>query len=286
MSEIFDEFFEYDSGLPLEVLEAATDADPSAPEAIHVTYTSARDQRVTALLTLPQNANGERAAAPPYPVVLILHGVWGHKTSPNQVKRSEALVRAGYATLRIDAQYSGERTIDASSGVGLDGDYCYRNRDAVMQTVIDLMRGVDFLGTRDDIDPARIGFAGFSMGGMIGTIFCALEDRIGAVALGITGGGFDKLRLGDADKHEKQRLLLAYRPIDPVNYAARISPRPLLMVNAAADEVIPRAATEALYEASGDPKRIVWYDCGHANMPDEYLDEMIGFFDVEFDSIR
>jgi cephalosporin-C deacetylase-like acetyl esterase len=272
--ENMDEFFEYDREMSLDSIETPVETDSGASSAFHITYTSARDERVSSLLTLPSKA-------PPYPVVLVLHGVFGHKTSPNQIKRSDALVGAGYATLRIDGQYSGERATDGLVGAGLHGPHCYRNRDAIIQTVIDLRRGVDYLTTRNDIDPERIGFTGFSMGGMIGTIFCALEKRVGAVALGITGGDFSLMNVGAADAETRSRLMRAYHPVDPVNYASRISPRPLLMINAANDDVIPRAATEALYEAARDPKRIAWYDCGHANLPDEYLGEMIRFFDSE-----
>ena len=34
------------------------------------------------------------------------------------------------------------------------------------------------------------------------------------------------------------------------------------MINATADEVIPRGCTDRLWEAFGRPP-IVWYDCGH-----------------------
>ena len=271
--EIMDEFYAYDEDFPLEAVERRMEPDAGGGACFHVTFESARDQRIPALLTLPKNAPR------PYPVVIILHGMFGHKTSPNQIKRSTALVAAGFATLRIDGQYSGERASASGGGIGVK--YCYRNRDAMIQTAVDLMRAVDYLVAREDIDAAGIGFAGFSMGGVVGTIFCALDPRVRAAVLGITGGDFDKLGVSDGDERARDRLRRAYRVIDPVRHVSRISPRPLLMLNAANDEVIPRAATEALYEAAGEPKRIVWYGCGHANLPEEYLEEMRRFFDFE-----
>jgi hypothetical protein len=50
--------------------------------------------------------------------------------------------------------------------------------------------------------------------------------------------------------------------IDPVTYASQVRDRRLLMLNAAEDEVIPRACTESLWAALGKPE-IVWYDGGH-----------------------
>jgi dienelactone hydrolase len=271
--DIMDEFFKYDDDLPLEAVVADSGDAGNSPE-YYVTYASVHDQRVTALLTLPSDVS------PPFPTVLILHGVFGHKTSYNQLKRSASLVAAGFATLRIDGQYSGERQVNFAGGVGL-GQFYYRNRDAMVQTAIDLMRGVDYLASRSDIDMRRIGFAGFSMGGAVGALFCAHDPRVKAVALGITGGDFRALNLLSGNTAGKDRMLRAYRAVDPVFCVSRISPRPLLMLNALHDQIVPRAATEALFEAAREPKKIIWYDCGHADLPERILDDMTGFFDAE-----
>ncbi|MBI4832595.1 MAG: dienelactone hydrolase family protein [Candidatus Lindowbacteria bacterium] len=272
---IIEELFKYDKDLPLDAVGQIRAFQPDVSIEYHVTFTSAHDQRVPSLLTLPLHSS------PPHPVVLILHGVFGHKTSVNQIKRSAFLAKAGYATLRIDGQYSGERALPSRTGIGLQAQYCYRNRDAMIQTAVDLMRAVDYLATRNDIDVRRIGFAGFSMGGAVGALFCAHEARVKAAVLGITGGDFTKLSIRASDKSAEERFRRAYRIVDPARHISRISPRPLLMLNASRDEVVPKAATEALFEAAGEPKRIVWYDCGHADLPDELLEEMKRFYDSE-----
>jgi fermentation-respiration switch protein FrsA (DUF1100 family) len=151
----------------------------------------------------------------------------------------------------------------------------------MVQTAIDLMRGVDYLASRKDIDMRKIGFAGFSMGGAVGALFCSYDSRVKAVALGIAGGDFRTLNLHSSGKAAKDRMLRAYRPVDPVFYISRISPRPVLMLNASHDQIVPRAATEALFEAAREPKNIIWYDCGHADLPDKMLDDITGFFDLE-----
>ncbi len=151
----------------------------------------------------------------------------------------------------------------------------------MLQTAIDLMRGVDYLASRNDIDMERIGFAGFSMGGAIGTLFCAHEERVKAIVLAITGGGFKRLASEAEGDRPGEWSRDAYKIVDPALYVSGISPRPILMINAAHDEIVPKAATEALYEAAREPKRIIWYDCGHVGLPDEYLHEMKRFFDTE-----
>ena len=54
----------------------------------------------------------------------------------------------------------------------------------------------------------------------------------------------------------------------PERYAARIAPRPILMVNGVDDPQMPRRAVEALYAAARQPKTIIWLRTGHL-MPDD-----------------
>ena len=54
---------------------------------------------------------------------------------------------------------------------------------------------------------------------------------------------------------------------DPVYFIGRFSPRPLLMLSARRDELIPKFATEALFNAAGEPKELVWFNSGHVLPP-------------------
>jgi fermentation-respiration switch protein FrsA (DUF1100 family) len=56
---------------------------------------------------------------------------------------------------------------------------------------------------------------------------------------------------------------LLLRPIEPLRYAGRISPVPLLMINGTEDEQIPRENTELFYEAASEPKKIIWIRSAH-----------------------
>src|SRR5580704_1205346 len=53
-------------------------------------------------------------------------------------------------------------------------------------TVWDVMRTIDYLETRDDVDPARIALTGISLGGMQTYLAAAVDTRI-AVAAPIIG---------------------------------------------------------------------------------------------------
>jgi dienelactone hydrolase len=124
------------------------------------------------------------------------------------------------------------------------------------QAVLDLRRCLDALAPLAQIDSQRIAYAGFSLGAMAGAVFCAEDPRPRAAALALGGGG-----LGPA-------------AVDPCSWVERIAPRPLLFVGAEHDEVIPRAATEALYEAAREPKSLHWYEAPHSSLPGEALKKM------------
>ena len=52
------------------------------------------------------------------------------------------------------------------------------------------------------------------------------------------------------------------KTVDPVTYAHSVPGRRMLLINASHDELIPRACTESLWKAFGQPE-IVWLDAGH-----------------------
>jgi dienelactone hydrolase len=145
-----------------------------------------------------------------------------------------------------------------------------------VQTVIDLSRGVDYLQSLPEVAGDRIGYLGFSMGAIIGAVFCGVEERIRCSAL-VVGGGNLRARFNEDDA---EVIAENAAIVEPCNYVAMISPRPLLMINGTKDDVIGRAAAEALHNAAREPKRIVWYESGHYDLPvAEVVQELASFFD-------
>jgi dienelactone hydrolase len=148
----------------------------------HFSFASDASNRVSGILMESTNFPGRR------PVVIALHGTGGSKA--NMISLCRRLANAGFIAVAIDGRYHGER----KSGKGQD-DY----NDAIVRawhgsgehpffydTVWDVMRLVDYLDTRDDVDTNRIGLTGISKGG-IETIFTATMDRRIAVAVPFIG---------------------------------------------------------------------------------------------------
>jgi fermentation-respiration switch protein FrsA (DUF1100 family) len=61
-----------------------------------------------------------------------------------------------------------------------------------------------------------------------------------------------------------------FRALEPARYVGRIAPRPLLLINADRDELVPRASAERLLAASRPPVRQIWLPYSHL-MPDDTL---------------
>ena len=222
---------------------------------------TSRGDRVPGRLLLPPNGPG------PFPLVLLQHGAGGSKEASYLAAAAGPWVRAGAAVASIDFPLHGERasaklSIDLLRGLAGAAPTAVGQTlrlGLVRQAVTDLRRAVDALSEHPLIDPNRVAYAGFSMGAILGALFCSTDERPRAAVLALAGGGF-----GPPE-------------VDPARFIPRFAPRPLLFVNAERDEVIPRGATEALYAAAGDPKQIVWFDTNHGGLRGVALKTMWAF---------
>jgi pimeloyl-ACP methyl ester carboxylesterase len=121
--------------------------------------------------------------------------------------------------------------------------------ERVVDRITDLRRGLDYLETRADVDPTRIGFLGPSAGAMIGLVLAAIEPRYRAVILSGSGMPLEYTRV--------------IAQANPVNFASHIR-APKLMVQGRYDEDSPlRTSAEPLFKLLAEPKQLYLYDGGH-----------------------
>lgn len=262
-------YYAYDRDLPLmdsvRLLKDTSDFSLSS-----LTYRSVHGQKVTGLLSIPKT--GEK----PLPTVILLHGLGDRKTVDYIEAGNQFLLDAGYAVLRLDICNHGER-FEYDYDFDLTGAYRYWTRDLVAQTVFDLRRAVDFIQTREELDPGRIGFFGISLGGIIGCIFSSADERVGVPVIVLAGGNLNLMFGKQALSGDTKDFLSI---IDPINFVAGISPRPLLMINAEHDVVVPPVTSKLLFKAAGKPKKIIWHPSGHHDLPvDMAYAEGIGWLD-------
>ena len=252
------EFYRHDPKLPLDAEEKLLRSDELI-DRWRVEFTGMHEHRVPALLARPRGAKRP-------PVAVILHGVTGSKDAPYVRATSRMLLEAGFATLSIDSPYHGDRA-RADRDPRFHNFTSYTNRNAAVQSALDCMRAVDYARSRPDLDADRLGFVGFSQGAIVGTAFCARDERVKAVVLVVGGGNFLQMYPAARNPAARERAERIALTIDPVHHVALISPRPLLMVNATRDDLVPRRCSEELFEAARQPKEILWYDAPHSGLP-------------------
>ncbi|MBI4564495.1 MAG: alpha/beta hydrolase family protein [Planctomycetes bacterium] len=142
------------------------------------------------------------------------------------------------------------------------------------QAVKDIRRAGEWLASRPDIDPTRVGLFGVSLGAVVGALAAGVEPRFSRNVFVLGGGDLPGIVLNDSrevrevrerlleEGWTREKLAPRLRAIDPLTYADRIDPYGTLMFNAERDQVVPRSSTEKLAEAMGGAK-IRWLKGDH-----------------------
>jgi dienelactone hydrolase len=142
-------------------------------------FSAEAGQRVPGILIKPATGTARR------PAVIALHGTGGAKE--DQVAFMNTLARAGFVAIAIDGRHHGARSKTGKGSVEyvdalLRTFRTGRELPFFYDTAWDVMRLIDYLETRDDIDPRRIGLFGISKGGIETYLAAAVDPRV-AVAV-------------------------------------------------------------------------------------------------------
>ena len=245
-----------------------------------VTYAVEQGERVPAWLFVPKSGTGRR------PAILCHHqhggqfqvgkdGPAGLGATPDQHYALE-LARRGYVTLAPDALAFNER--QDATGKLKDGNYeryeaMYRlteGRTLQGKYVWDARRALDYLETRPEVDPSRLGMVGHSLGGQETLYVTAIDTRIQAA---VSSCGFGSLRTLKRDHINHNFALFVPELARHGDYAAVLSlvaPRPFLVAARTDDTIFPRdgieetvAGARAAYEAAGAADRLgTFYEPG------------------------
>lgn len=89
---------------------------------------------------------------------------------------AEALTKMGYCALCFDSWAFGERSVRTEPDIFKD--MLWKGQVMWGMMVYDSLRAVDYLGTRPDVDAARLGTLGMSMGSTMAWWTAALEERL------------------------------------------------------------------------------------------------------------
>ena len=145
---------------------------------------------------------------------------------------------------------------------------------AVLDTGPAVLLATDWLLEQPYVDRERVELAGGSFGAFLAAVPAALEPRFRR--LWLVHGGADSQRViaqglrshigfGPARRAVAWFLFTVAggQHLAPEKWVGRISPRPVICINALDDESIPRASAEALHRALGEPHEVIWMPGGH-----------------------
>lgn len=167
--------------------EARPRVDAGGYRAEQFTFASEAGERVPGVFLTRAAAKDRR------PVVILLHGTGTRKEEFLPLMRT--LADRGFATAAIDARHHGERITSKDGGNAqyfaamIETYRTGKGRPYLYDTVWDVMRLVDYLETRADVDAKRIGVLGISKGGTEAYLAAAVDPRIAAAVpiIGVQG---------------------------------------------------------------------------------------------------
>ena len=214
--------------------------------------------------------------------IVLCHGVGSNRADLLEI--AAGLYSAGFNLLLFDFRaHGGSRGRVTSFG-------WHEQRD--------LEGALAFLGQQSEVPASSYGVYGISMGGAVVLMVAARDERLGAVAVDSPYPNLEET-LG-------RHLTLMYplpklpflwfvlatyrlrfgiwpRRVSPEESAARISPRPLLLIHGAQDPRMPLEGTRRMFEQAGEPKTLwVIEGAGHlegfASDPNAYRLRLARFF--------
>ncbi len=257
-----------------------------------VVYDSLPNFPVTANLYLPDHAASRVPAV-----------IWTPGHSP--VGKLDAwyfasnLARLGVAVLSYDPIGEGERLqyFDPATGKSLAGRATGEHTEAGSQMMLggwhiaryflwDAMRGIDYLHSRQDIDPSRIGAAGCSGGGTVTAYLAALDPRVKAAGVACYITSFQEL-LPTLGPQEAEQTIPGFlqEGLGFPDWVEAAAPRPYAIISTTED-MFPFAGARSsrdearrIYALYGAQDRLSWINGpGHHGNLGPMMPKIVGFF--------
>jgi cephalosporin-C deacetylase-like acetyl esterase len=257
-----------------------------------IIYESLPGFYVPANVYLPSKGEG------PFPAVLM---PVGHSPEGKEGERTTAigLARKGFVVLKYDPIGQGERLqyydpdLRTSKVGASTQEHSHANGHAVLigdnvarYRVWDGIRGIDYLLTRKDVDPKRIGVTGCSGGGTLTTYIAALDTRVQAAAPACYITSWEQLldHLGPQDGEQSLAHFLT-EGLDIADYVEMFAPKPYLIASTIDDMFPLEGARQSYQEARGFYRlfqaddRLGWFiGPGPHGVPQESREAVYAFF--------
>ena len=194
-------------------------------------------------------------AFPPHPRAAVLLAPGAGVKKESHQERAEQYAREGIAFLVLDLRGNGGTTPGYPLDLERDFRQFVNGRWPQYYAIIaDMIAARQYLSSRFDVPVYAMGE---SNGGRYAAIAAATDPGIaGYIGVSTTGFGL----IGTSYTGDGKRFLLS---IDPDHAILRISPRPVLLLHAPDDSVLPYTDARRLYLHATDPKTFQNLTSGH-----------------------
>ena len=216
-----------------------------------------------------------KRGTPPFQTLVFITGSsqYGMKSSLQEVEeRAAALVRSGRAIVMPIIKGAFERSSDRFTPLTPREGALWR--EYVVAYAQDVLRTLDYMATRSDIDHEHVGYLGYSRGAALAPIVLALEPtRLKTAVLEIPG------------------MYLSHPgpEVDIINFLPHVN-QPVLMLSGRFDFLFPEKRSQLPYfewlGTPADQKRRVSYDSGHNLPPAESIRETLDWLDRTLGPVR
>jgi dipeptidyl aminopeptidase/acylaminoacyl peptidase len=234
----------------------AVNADVTWSDAERFTYKSVGDLEIEGWLMKPFGYE----AGKKYPMVIYIHGGPHSAYGEGWFDEFQNLAAQGMFVLFTNPR--------GSSGYGADFTYSTRGRWG-MEDYDDLMKAVDIVAARPDVDSTRLGATGGSYGGFMTTWMATKTDRFRAIQTDRTitdwtywYGSSDAQGLTEFEFYGKpwdnQAL---YDTLSPIRYVNKVK-TPMLIVQSEEDHRTPMGSAEMWFmslKKQGVPVELIRY---------------------------
>ena len=207
-----------------------------------------------------------REIPPPYQAVILYPGsnaIQVNRVSPDIMEGLDFIVKSGRVLVLPILKGTFERRDELKYDDQEETNF-YKDRVIIWRK--DFGRTIDYLETRSDIIPDKIGYFGASWGGRMGGLMAAVEARLKAVVLHVGGMGMFK----------------SFPEVDLINFLPRVR-QPVLMLNGRFDMFFPVETSQIpLFNLLGTPakdKKMLIYNTGHLVPRTDLIKETLAWYD-------
>ncbi len=194
-------------------------------------------------------------ATPKDPKAVIVYAPGAGEKLAGHEERMVRFATAGYAFLFVDTRGNGGETPGYSFNPQLDYNLFTKGQwPQAYEIICDLNSFQRIMTTRFNVP---IYAMGSSNGGRYAAIAAATDPAF-AGYVGISTSGFGMI--GNQYTGDARKLVLSE---DPDNYIGRIAPRPVWIMHARDDPIIPFADGEQFFQNANEPKTFIEFFGGH-----------------------